>query len=129
MSDARRARTIWLFSRPGPWRGRAPSCRWRTRRPSDRGRAVGGGAEPAQVFGLTGAEARLLIGLVEGRSLAAFAAGSGISVQTARFPLKRVFDKTGARRRSDLIRPVLTNPVVVRARDAGTRGAARAHRP
>jgi DNA-binding CsgD family transcriptional regulator len=74
------------------------------------------GTELARVFGLTGAEARLLMGLVEGRSLQECAAAAGISVQTARSQLKRIFDKTGERRQSDLIRLVLTNPVVARAR-------------
>lgn len=68
-----------------------------------------------RLFGLTRAEARLLHGLVEGRSLSECAEASSTSVQTARFQLKRVFDKTGVHRQTDAVRTVLTNSILTQA--------------
>ena len=65
-----------------------------------------------RLFGLTRAEARLLHGLVEGRTLSECADASSISVLTARAQLKSVFDKMGVRRQTDAIRAVLTNAVL-----------------
>lgn len=68
--------------------------------------------ELMHLFGLTRAEARLLHGLVEGRTLSECAYASGISVQTARAQLKSVFDKMGVRRQTDAVRLVLTNAML-----------------
>jgi DNA-binding CsgD family transcriptional regulator len=57
---------------------------------------------------LSPAEAGLAARLVGGMSLHEAAAAVGISDNTARSHLKRVFVKTGARRQSDLVRRVLT---------------------
>ena len=57
---------------------------------------------------LSRAEAGLAALLVGGKSLREAAAAIGISDNTARSHLKRVFAKTGARRQSDLVRRVLT---------------------
>jgi DNA-binding CsgD family transcriptional regulator len=58
----------------------------------------------ATAFGLTGAEARVLSALLEGLSLADTAARFQISVNTVRWHLKRLFEKTNTNRQSELIR-------------------------
>jgi len=58
----------------------------------------------AAAFGVTGAEARVLSALLEGLSLAETAARFQISVNTVRWHLKRLFEKTNTRRQGDLIR-------------------------
>ncbi|WP_447725963.1 helix-turn-helix transcriptional regulator [Sphingomonas koreensis] len=62
--------------------------------------------QAAQRFGLTSAEHRLLKLLFEGMSLAGAALSLGIARTTARTHLQRIFDKTGSRRQSDLVRCV-----------------------
>jgi DNA-binding CsgD family transcriptional regulator len=61
----------------------------------------------AKLHGLTPTEAELAAFLAEGRSLAEFAAARGCSEQTARTHMKRILDKTGARRQADLVRMLL----------------------
>jgi DNA-binding CsgD family transcriptional regulator len=73
-----------------------------------------------RLFGLTRAEARLLHGLVDGRSLSEYAEASSISVQTARAQLKSVFGKMSVRRQTDAIRVVLTNPVLIQTEESAT---------
>jgi DNA-binding CsgD family transcriptional regulator len=48
---------------------------------------------------LTEAEANLAMGIVEGVSLAEYAARNGVTVHTVRAQLKSIFQKTGVRRR------------------------------
>jgi DNA-binding CsgD family transcriptional regulator len=60
----------------------------------------------ARRFGLTTAERRLLKLLLEGMSLAGAAFSLGVARTTARTHLQRIFDKTGRRRQSDLVRLV-----------------------
>lgn len=60
----------------------------------------------ARSHSLTAAETALLAALVDGVTLADFADRRGISVHTARNQLKAVFQKTGARRQSELLRLV-----------------------
>lgn len=55
------------------------------------------------LYNLTGAEARLSIGLAMGKSLANYCEESGISVGTARGYLKQVFQKTVTNRQTELI--------------------------
>ncbi len=55
-------------------------------------------------YGLTGAETRLLRALVEGETLQAYAARHGVKITTVKSHLSSLFDKTGQRRQSDLIR-------------------------
>lgn len=62
--------------------------------------------EAAHLFGLTTAEHRLLKLLFDGMSLARAAASLGVARTTARTHLQRIFDKTGRRRQSDLVRLV-----------------------
>ena len=55
-------------------------------------------------FGLTPAEAELAVALASGASLADHAAARGRSLNTVKTHLRNVFDKTGSRRQSDLVR-------------------------
>jgi DNA-binding CsgD family transcriptional regulator len=55
-------------------------------------------------FGLTGAEGRVLSALLEGLSLADIATRFQISINTVRWHLKRLFEKTNTKRQGDLIR-------------------------
>lgn len=63
---------------------------------------------PAELFiqhyGITPAEARLLVCLTQGMALAEAAEIQGISLATARTHIARVFDKTGTRSQADLMR-------------------------
>jgi DNA-binding CsgD family transcriptional regulator len=67
-------------------------------------------ASPADVsllrasFGLTAAESRLALRLAAGATLADAADAFGVTQNTVRAQLRAVFEKTGARRQSDLIR-------------------------
>jgi DNA-binding CsgD family transcriptional regulator len=54
-------------------------------------------------FGLTPAEARLVLRLVAGDSLRSSAAALGIGYETARTTLKLVFHKTGTCRQAELV--------------------------
>lgn len=69
----------------------------------------------ARTFGLTPAEAGVLVGLVDGRSLSDYAATAGIAVETARKHLRHVLAKTGTVRQSDAIRRVLEDLVLTAA--------------
>ena len=60
-----------------------------------------------QKFGLTAAEAELTLALVETGSRKTAAADRGVSDATARAQLTSIFDKTGVRRQTDLVRLVL----------------------
>lgn len=55
-------------------------------------------------FGLTAAERRLLVHLLEGLELKDAAIRLGVARTTARTHLQRIFDKTGVRRQSELQR-------------------------
>lgn len=61
--------------------------------------------------GLSSAEVRLTIALVNGLSLQEYAEKQKLSVRTARSQLKSIFDKTGVNRQQDLIGLVLQNPI------------------
>lgn len=56
------------------------------------------------LFGLTSAEARVFEGIVEGRSITGIAERLGVRESTVRTHLLRVYDKTGLRRQTDLVR-------------------------
>ena len=68
----------------------------------------------ARVYGLSPAEARLTASLVAGDRLETYAERVQISRETARTLLARVFRKTGWSRQTDLVRDVLTNPLLTR---------------
>ncbi len=76
-----------------------------------------------RVYGLTRSEVRLVQALVGGCSLEDGAAALNISVNTARTHLKHIFNKTGARRQSELIHQVETGPasLAVKVRGPGSR--------
>jgi DNA-binding CsgD family transcriptional regulator len=54
-------------------------------------------------FGLTPAEARLVLRLVSGDSLRSAAKALGIKYETVRTHLKSIFQKTGTRRQAELV--------------------------
>ncbi len=58
----------------------------------------------AELFALTAAESRLAIALYEGMTLREASARHGISVNTARVQLSRIFAKTETHRQADLMR-------------------------
>jgi DNA-binding CsgD family transcriptional regulator len=60
-----------------------------------------------ELFGLTPAEIRLSIALVNGKSVEEYAHEAGISSNTARTYVKRIYSKTGVRRQSELVRLLL----------------------
>jgi len=63
---------------------------------------------PAEIlrvlFGLTAAEAKLAVALLNGQSIAAVANLHQVSKETIRTQMKSIFQKTGTKRQSDLIR-------------------------
>ena len=62
----------------------------------------------AAVYGLSPAQARLAKSIVAGRGLPEAAAEARISLHTARTHLRRLFDKTGVRHQTALVRALLT---------------------
>ena len=66
----------------------------------------------ARRWDLTPAQARLLAALTAGMGLASYAASAGVGIGTVRAHLKEIFAKVGCHRQSDLVRIVLTDPVV-----------------
>ncbi|HEY1935164.1 MAG TPA: helix-turn-helix transcriptional regulator [Acetobacteraceae bacterium] len=82
-----------------------------------------------ELFGLTGAEARLSIELMAGKELRDIALDSGRSINTVRTLLARVMAKTGAKRQSDLVRLMANLPRAGEpARDPVPGTARQAHR-
>lgn len=73
-------------------------------------RALSEGALAA-LFDLTPAEARLTQHLVLGRTVDEAAQAQGISLNTAKTQLKKVFAKVGVRRQSELIQAVYASPL------------------
>lgn len=76
-------------------------------------------------YGLTVSEVRTVLGVLTHNGLAAVAEHSGVSIETVRFHLKRIFSKTGTCRQSELVRVIANDLCCV---DVGTRpdrGAAR----
>jgi DNA-binding CsgD family transcriptional regulator len=59
-------------------------------------------------FGLTASEARVCATLAEGENIQALSQTLGISTQTARTHLKRIFDKTETTRQPELMRLLMT---------------------
>ena len=60
-----------------------------------------------KLYALTAGEARLAAWLSQGKSIDAAAAAMGITVNTARAYLKRIYGKTGVRRQPELVRLLL----------------------
>jgi len=59
-------------------------------------------------FGLTPAEARLALHLVAGETLRSAEVKLGITYESARTQLKKIFNKTGTSRQAELVVVVLT---------------------
>jgi DNA-binding CsgD family transcriptional regulator/PAS domain-containing protein len=71
------------------------------------------GSSLAQLYGLTPAEARLAIQLLAGQDLPAASEALKITQNTAKTLLRRIFERTGTNRQSDLIKLVLRGPLSV----------------
>ncbi|MCZ6523371.1 MAG: helix-turn-helix transcriptional regulator [Alphaproteobacteria bacterium] len=69
------------------------------------------------LYGLTGAEARLAVGVASGLSLREVAAESEVSINTARSTLKAIFKKTETNRQGELVKLLLTGPAVMSRSD------------
>jgi DNA-binding CsgD family transcriptional regulator len=63
----------------------------------------------APLFGLTPAEARLAAALAARQSLEDYAEQASLTIGTARWTLKRVLEKTGCRRQSELVHLLATS--------------------
>jgi DNA-binding CsgD family transcriptional regulator/PAS domain-containing protein len=70
----------------------------------------------AQIFGLTPAESRLMRTLAEGGTLSEVADQLGISRNTAHVQLMAIYQKTGTRRQTDLLRLVFSAPRAIKKR-------------
>lgn len=67
----------------------------------------------AELFGLLPSEARLALALSRGMTITEAAAALGLTDETARNYSKKIYAKTGARSRADLIRFILTSVVAL----------------
>jgi DNA-binding CsgD family transcriptional regulator len=67
-------------------------------------RTAGSGRELAGLYGLTRAEERLLHLILDGLGLFEAAERLGVSRNTARTHMKRIYAKTGTRRQAELMR-------------------------
>jgi DNA-binding CsgD family transcriptional regulator len=70
-----------------------------------------------ELYALTVVEARLAAWLAQGKSVNEAAAAMGITVNTARAYLKRIYDKTGVRRQPELVRVLLSLPRLSQERE------------
>jgi DNA-binding CsgD family transcriptional regulator len=68
------------------------------------------------LYGFTPAETRLLLALVGGNSVGDFIETAGVSLNTARSQLKAIFLKTGCERQAELVRKILSDPILRLAR-------------
>jgi len=71
-------------------------------------------------YGLTPSEVRTALGILSHNGLAAVAEHGGVSVETVRFHLKRIFSKTGTCRQSELVRVIANDLCCI---DVGVRPA------
>jgi DNA-binding CsgD family transcriptional regulator len=76
------------------------------------GKVLASDRHVAQRYGLAPSEARLLLTLIEGRRISDYATEAGITLNTAKEYLKKLFDKTGTSRQADLVRLILADPVL-----------------
>jgi DNA-binding CsgD family transcriptional regulator/PAS domain-containing protein len=70
----------------------------------------------SQMYGLTGAEAKLFEALLAGERLQDYANRSAIGLQTVKTQLNRLFQKSGSARQTDLVRDGLSNPLLFLAK-------------
>ncbi len=66
-----------------------------------------------RVYSLSESEAALLLGLVQGETLAEIAQQRDVTIHTVRAQLKSVFTKTDTKRQAGLIKKVLTGPAAL----------------
>ncbi|MBV8169295.1 MAG: hypothetical protein JO021_21050 [Alphaproteobacteria bacterium] len=66
----------------------------------------------AALWGLTPSEAQLTLALVGGVRVADYAEQHGVTLNTAKTHLKRVFNKSGHKRQTELLRELLGNPLL-----------------
>ena len=81
-----------------------------------KGRIEGRVETAKQLYGLTPTEAAIALQLAQGLSVEESARERGICLSTVRTHVKRILDKIGVRRQSELVRILLTGPVLL-ARD------------
>lgn len=74
-----------------------------------------------QLYGLTPAEARLALGLLQDQSPADYAQQQGLSLATVRTQMRSLFSKTGTRRQAELLRQ-LSLPLAAAAMGPGPAG-------
>ena len=65
-------------------------------------------AMAVQAFGLSPSQTRLAISLLEGQTLANYAVANGVTPNTARTHLKRMFDKVGVSNQVGLVRALVS---------------------
>lgn len=65
------------------------------------------------LYGLTQAEARIAAEIVDGKSMTEIAEDNGVSQNTVKSQLKRIFAKTETQGQSDLIRLILRSPAMM----------------
>lgn len=56
-----------------------------------------------EMFGLTASETRIAVGIADGEPLQAVAAQAGVAYESARFTLKRVYEKLGVHKQGELV--------------------------
>lgn len=67
-----------------------------------------------RMFGLTNAEARTMLSMVQGETTNQIADKYGLSIETIRTYVKRILQKTGCQKQSDVIRIVVNSPAWLR---------------
>jgi DNA-binding CsgD family transcriptional regulator/PAS domain-containing protein len=68
--------------------------------------------ELARIYGLTGAETKLLCAILGGQRLAEYAHRASITMNTVKTYMKNILGKTGTERQGDLLRIVMSNPLL-----------------
>ncbi|WP_373291749.1 helix-turn-helix transcriptional regulator [Bradyrhizobium guangdongense] len=86
---------------------RKPASSCRAARPS--------GEALAQLYGLTDAELRVLLGLMPGLSLKEVGKALGLGEPTVKTHLQRIFLKTGMSRQSELVRLLMAHTPPLRS--------------
>lgn len=76
------------------------------------GRRMATARQLMELFGLSAAEARLARSICHGDSVEDYARDQGVRLPTVRTQLSSVFNKTGCRRQTDLVRLISSIPVV-----------------
>jgi DNA-binding CsgD family transcriptional regulator len=64
-----------------------------------------------QMYGLTAAEARLALQLLDGKDLTAAALAMEVSIHTVKTLLKRAFERTGTHRQTEFVAKILGSPL------------------